>query len=95
MTKHGLTLFEWMELHFIPEPNSGCWLWIGGINTKGYGQITVNNKSRRAHRVMFELHNGKIPKGMEVCHSCDIKCCVNPDHLSLHAYPVDTYSYPC
>jgi Autographiviridae endonuclease len=82
MTKHGLSLLERIELHYIPEPNSGCWLWCSESKSN-YPTITINNVARRANRVMYELHKGSIPKNYEVLHSCDIKCCVNPDHLSV------------
>lgn len=56
-----------------------CWLWIGPLYRKGYGQI--NGKS--AHRVSWEMHNGPIPEGSLVCHHCDVRNCVRPDHLFL------------
>lgn len=84
MTRPFLPLAERFALHTIPEPNSGCLLWDGNWDTKGYGQINVDGKQRAAHRVAWELENGPIPPGMHVLHKCDVPCCVNArDHLWL------------
>ncbi len=68
----------------MPEPNSGCWLWIGSAGKDGYGTINVGaNKYWRVHRLSWHENRGEIPKGMHVLHRCDGPTCVNPDHLFL------------
>ena len=67
----------------IPEPNSGCWLWLGSTDGRGYGKMRVGDKLKRAHRIGYELFVGPIPQGMDACHTCDVTSCVNPDHLFL------------
>jgi len=72
------------ESRLIPEPNSGCWLWLGMRQTgKLYGIFCWKNKSMKAHRASWEIYKGPIPLGICVCHKCDIPQCVNPDHLFL------------
>ncbi|KKM92270.1 hypothetical protein LCGC14_1220230 [marine sediment metagenome] len=69
------------DSRWIPEPNSGCWLWLGARTKDGYGQIGFDGKVRRAHRVAYKLHRGEIPAGLELDHLCRTRSCVNPFHL--------------
>lgn len=61
---------------------SDCLIWVGQKNKRGYGCLRLNGRLQRSHRIMYELHNGPIPEGMVIMHSCDNPSCVNPDHLS-------------
>lgn len=67
--------------HYIPVPECGCWLWLGG-ERNGYGVVSnLPGRSVGAHRLFYTSFVGPIPPGMDLCHKCDTPICVNPDHL--------------
>jgi len=66
-----------------PEPNSGCWLYLGALQRNGYARIRFNGKTVIAHRVSYTIFKGEIPAGLELDHLCRVRCCVNPDHLEV------------
>ena len=62
---------------------SGCVVWTGGTNSRGYGSLGVDGRMVRAHRYAWEREHGPIPDGMEVDHICWERSCVNTEHLRL------------
>jgi hypothetical protein len=71
----------------LPEPNSGCWLWIGAMGGAHYGVISINPGQRiAAHRYSLQLHGVDIPDHLFVLHRCDTPLCVNPNHLFVGTY---------
>lgn len=66
----------------VPEPMSGCWLWIGCATPHGYGRIgTGGHTTEYAHRLAYLTLIGPIPDGLELDHKCSVRCCANPAHL--------------
>lgn len=63
------------------QPNDGCWLWTGATGAGGYGLLTFEQQSLRAHRHVYELLVGAIPADLELDHLCRVKPCVRPSHL--------------
>src|SRR5208282_146234 len=77
------------ETYWIPEPNTGCWIWIGPTYKNGYGYYseTRGTKPRNvsAHVASFRRYRGAIPIGQEPHHICRFRPCVNPEHMQLLA----------
>lgn len=68
-----------------------CWMWVGAIHAKGYGQYFYAGQMRQAHRVGFTLARGEIPRGLQLDHLCRVRHCVNPSHLEPVTSLVNTH----
>lgn len=81
-----MSVQERIEKYTLPEPNSGCWLWIGACGSSGYPQLTVIDevtgrpKSVRLHRYVCEQTHGS-QNDLYALHKCDVKVCLNPAHI--------------
>ena len=70
--------------HINRKSLNECWNWTGCCNKDGYGRIYITKgKTNKIHRISWEIHFGKIPNEMCVCHTCDNPQCGNPNHLFL------------
>lgn len=70
----------------VTKNESGCWLWIGTTHKNGYGSKKLFGRTVPAHRASYFAYNGEIPAGMEVMHTCDVRVCINPAHLSIGSH---------
>lgn len=70
---------------------TACWVWNGPPHHDGgYARVHVEGRQVYAHRVAYELANGPIPDGLELDHLCEVKLCVNPEHLEAVTHQVNT-----
>lgn len=63
--------------------SSYCWLFCGALTKMGYGRCSFRGKNWQAHRLSYTFTNGDIPGDLCCLHKCDVRNCVNPDHLWL------------
>ena len=87
----GLTPRQRFDSHWIPEPNTGCWLWMKHLTPSGYGVFSVASSTNTgAHRAAWEFYRGPIPEGLVIDHICRVRSCVNPDHLRVVTRRINT-----
>lgn len=80
----------WIKLK-CSYAGDGCWRWTGGLDGSGYGRWSIDGKYRSMHRVAWTAFRGPIPVGLHVLHKCDVRNCLNPDHLFLGTNLDNTY----
>lgn len=80
----GMSLADRLAYHSERDPETGCLNWTGSLfKGSGYGKITVDGKTRLAHRTAYEESNGPIPDALDVLHRCDNRRCIETDHHFL------------
>lgn len=87
-TREELAAVFWRQVEksgpIVSDVLGPCWLWTGTVNGGGYGSIEYHRPLiNGAHRASWYLHHGVLSPDLHVCHKCDVRRCVRPDHLFL------------
>lgn len=72
---------SWQRFMAKIQKTPGCWIWVGASAGDGYGMFIRGGRQFMAHRLAYGAFVGPIQNGMVIMHVCDVRRCVNPDHL--------------
>lgn len=75
------TIEDKLDAMTFIDPNTGCFIWMGHCDKKGYGRVYHNGQSRLVHRLAYEFEVGPVPEGLDLDHLCGLERCRSIDHL--------------